>query len=124
MHDFDHLLTVMLLAMLIWAGSYAIYTAIRLQREYTLFDNKFLYPANCKPGDCTDVVGFISYILPRLWILGLLCLAVAVIMALVNFTGALSFLPTWFVSYVLPFLGFCIFAWYIVVNARAAKKFW
>ena len=99
MQDFDHLLTVMLLAMLIWAGSYAIYTAIRLQREYTLFDNKFLYPANCKPGDCTDVVGFISYILPRLWILGLLCLAVAVIMALVNFTGALSFLPTWFVSY-------------------------
>ena len=106
-----------------WAGIYAVYTAIRLNRDYYLFPNRFLYPANCPPDACKDVIGFISFILPRLWILGILCLVLAVVLVLVNLVGVLR-LPEWFSTYVLPFLGFIVFAWYITVNARTAKKFW
>ena len=77
MGGFEQMLNVMLVVMLGWAGVYAVYTAIRLNREYMLFPNRFLYPANCPPEACTDVTGFIAFQLPRLWILGILCLLLA-----------------------------------------------
>ncbi len=123
MGNFEQVLNIMLVGMLGWAGIYAVYTAIRLNREYYLFPNRFLYPANCPPDACKDVVGFISFILPRLWILGILCLVLAVGMALVNLAKLIP-LPDWCRLYVLPFAGFFVFAWYISVNARSAKKFW
>lgn len=124
MQSFHETLTIVLLAMLIWAGFYALYTAFRLRREYALFDNKILYPANCSPGDCRDVGSFIAFMLPRLWILGLVCPALASVMLLANKTTVLSFLPDWFVRFGFPILGFAVFVWYITVNARSAKRFW
>lgn len=123
MGSYGQLLNLMLVVMVGWAGIYAIYTAIRLNREFYLFPNRFLYPANCPPDACQDVGGFISFMLPRLWLLGVLCLVVAVLMVVVNVIGVQG-LPYWFSTYVLPFLGLAVFAWYISVNARAAKKFW
>ena len=123
MGGFEQMLNVMLVVMLGWAGVYAVYTAIRLNREYMLFPNRFLYPANCPPEACTDVTGFIAFQLPRLWILGILCLLLAAMLGLSSLVKLLP-LPDWCRTYVLPFSGFGVFAWYISVNARAAKKFW
>lgn len=123
MGNFEQVLNIMLVGMLGWAGIYAIYTAIRLNREYYLFPNRFLYPANCPPEACNDVSGFIAFALPRLWVLGILCLVLAVGMALVNLVRLFT-LPDWITTYVLPLSGFLVFAWYISVNARSAKKFW
>jgi hypothetical protein len=124
MQSINETLTILLLAMLIWAGGYAVYTAFRLSRERVLFDNKFLYPANCSPDGCKDANGFIAFILPRLWILGLVCLGLAAVTVLANYTTALGFLPVWFVRYGIPVLGFAVFVWYITVNARSSKQFW
>ena len=123
MGSFEMILNLMMIGMVGWAGIYAVYTAIRLNREYCLFPNRFLYPANCPPDACQDVRGFISFMLPRLWILGLLCLAIAVLMGLSNLAHVLV-LPDWLSTYVLPFAGFAVFAWYISVTARTAKRFW
>ncbi len=123
MGNFVLILNLMLVGMLGWAGIYAVYTAIKLNREYYLFPNRFLYPANCSPDACTDVTGFISFILPRLWILGILCLALAALMTVVDLMQ-IFVLPYWISTYLLPFSGFAVFAWYISVNARSAKRFW
>lgn len=124
MQSFHEALIIMFLAILIYSGFYALFTAFRLWRKYTLFDNKILYPANCSPGDCKDVGGFIAFMLPRLWILGLVCLALAAVMLLANKMTVLSFLPNWFVRFGIPALGIAVFVWYISVNARSAKRFW
>ncbi len=123
MGNFEQVLNVMLVTMLGWAGVYAVYTAIKLNREYYLFPNRFLYPANCPPDACTDVTGFISFMLPRLWILGILCLGLAILMVLVDLVKLFD-LPEWIKTYVLPVSGFLVFVWYISVNARSAKRFW
>lgn len=123
MQGFSDLLDYLLTAMLAGLGVYALYTAIRLYHQFTLFDNRILYPANCKPKDCRDPGAFILYIVPRLWILGGLCLILCVLTVLAVFVKV-SFLQNWFGIYVLPFLGFVVLAWYVWVNARCAKKFW
>ena len=52
-------MVILLAAMLAGVGIFAIFTAIKLDREFYLFDSKFLYPANCSPKDCKDPGGFI-----------------------------------------------------------------
>ena len=123
MEGFGNLLDILLAAMLAGVGIFAIFTAIKLDREFYLFDSKFLYPANCSPKDCKDPGGFILHIVPRLWILGSLCLILFVLTVLADFVKA-PFLQNWFGTYVLPFAGFAVLVWYVVVNARTAKKFW
>ena len=113
----------MMIAMLAWAGGYAVYTALRLKREFTLFDNKFLYPANCRPQDCRDVAGFILYMTPRLWIFGLACLGLALVMVLVGMMGLIP-VPAWVPYFGLPGLGLLLFIWYLASNAKTAKKYW
>ncbi len=117
------MLDLLLIAMLAYVGGFAVYTAIKLNREFCLFDSRFLYPANCKPKDCKNPGGFILYIIPRLWVLGSLCLLLCVLTVLADFVKV-PFLQNWFGRYVLPFAGFGVLLWYVVVNARTAKKFW
>ena len=123
MSGFGDLLDMLLAAMLAFVGGYAVYTAIRLNLEFRLFENRMLYPANCKPKDCKDPGAVILFIVPRLWILGGLCLALFAVSVLANFVK-LSFLQNRFATYVLPFAGVAVLGWYISVNARCAKKFW
>ena len=47
----DNVLSALLLILLLGSGIYALYIAIRLKKTYTLFERKFLYPANCAPKD-------------------------------------------------------------------------
>lgn len=122
MPDLMNLMNFFLLALLFGCGGYAVYTAIKLQIKGYLFPNKFLYPGNCSPSDCTDEVGFMSFMLPRLWILGLVCLVTGVVYGLNEYMGL--GLPLWFDTYVLPFIGAAIFAWFIVVQTKASKRFW
>ena len=123
MNGMELFLNLAMTVMLGGAGIYAIYTAIRLQRDYELFENRILYPANCPRRDCKDVVGFIDFITPRLWVMGALCLILAVFMVLSKLAGLIS-LPEWADLYLLPLLGVGVFVWYISVNSRCAKKYW
>ena len=118
----DNFLQILLLLMLGASGVYALYSAIRLAATKTLFPNKFLYPANCKPDDCTDVVGFIEYITPRMLIFAIACLLLAAFLAL-TWLAKLFTLPTW-LDYVLPFLGIAIFGWFIAIQNKVYKLFW
>ena len=117
-------LVLMMAAMLGWACVNAILGAIRLNRSYELIPSKFIYPANCSPERCLDAVGFIRFITPRLWIFGLLGLALCVGLLINEFTDLLSFLPGWFSEGASLFLFIPIFVWYVIFISKAAKRFW
>ena len=119
--DMLQMLDTLLVVMLLGCGAYAIFSAAKLRKLCYLFPNNFIYPGDCKPDDCVDVPGFIFYIFPRLLMLG-------IGMLLLGGAAALNMLvlkldATWIdiASIVLPLL---LFAWYIIAQRRAAKRFW
>ena len=121
MTGIDSLLELTLIIMLTASGVYAIYTVIRLRATMYLFPNRFLYPSNCKPEDCTDESGFIDYILPRLTIFGVACLLLGIFLILVWIVKLFP-LPTWF-DYAVPFLGLFFFGWYIWIQNKVYKLY-
>ena len=122
MDSLSNLVGVMMTITMLWAGGYAIYSVIRLQRDYILFDNSIIYPAQCKPRDCKDVGGFIAFMAPRLWIFGILCAVIGLVMLLSQALRVLV-LPDWG-DYALLGAGLAVIVWYMVVINRASKKFW
>lgn len=106
------------------AGAYGLYTCIRLRATYSLFENKFMYPANCKPGQCADEPGFIGYIFPRLLIFSVVFLALGLLSVVAVYGGGIVALPAWLDDYVIPSLGVAMFVIYCVWQGRAAKLFW
>lgn len=123
MGDFVSFWDLIMLAILIWAGGYALYSAIRLKKEYYLYDNRLLYPGKCDPAACTDPSAFIEYIFPRILGLGIAVLIFAAMYAIVNYTDILPS-ADWFGYLVMPVTGVAIFVWYILMINKAAKKFW
>ena len=116
-----NMMQILLLVLLVGAGVYALYSAIRLHREQMLFPNKFLYPGDCKPEDCADVGGFIDFILPRTLLLGASMLVMGVALALNTYVFLLDALWIDIAMLVLPF---GVFLWYIIAQRKAAKRFW
>ena len=102
-------------------AAYCAYTWVRLLRERKLFKNEILLAKDKKPEDCIDEDGYVSFVLPRL---GLLT-AILVIYAAFNIYCDLSG------NDLLPYpLGFiplavvlAVIIWYLVVTARANKRF-
>lgn len=115
------LLDTLLIVMVIGCGIYALYTAIRLRRTYLLFPNKILYPGNCPPEECVDDGGFIDFILPRMVIFGAVLLFLGVILVLNTYLLKAAGLLVDLATIVLPF---GCFVWYIIVQRKAAKRFW
>ena len=127
----EQALEVIILVILVGFGGYAVYTGIQLKRRGYLFDNRILYPGNCKKEDCTDEYGFVDFMTPRMFICGGLSLVLGIFSGLVFFADKLPegmkkvfALPAWFTTYVLPFLGLGIFVWYIIIQTKASKRFW
>ena len=116
-------LDLFMVAMLAWVGGLAVYSAIRLQRDYILFDSKILYATDCDPRACQDDAGFIAYMVPRLWIFAVWLLIPAVLITLNSILHLIA-LPDWLRYYALPALGFAAFVWYIFVMRTASKRFW
>ena len=116
-------LNMLMAALLLFAGGYAVYSAIKLKTLYYLFENRYLYPGNCDPKDCKDQYGFIDFIFPRILALGIICLALGVVYALTKFSDVIH-LSDWLLDYVVPGLGFAAFIWYVVIQRKAAKRFW
>lgn len=119
----ENMLHILLLVMLGGSGVYALYSFVRLRKEQYLFPNRFLYPSNCKPEDCTDVVGFIEFISPRILIFGVVCTVLALFLVFVWFGGVLA-LPMWLDSIAIPALGIAVFVWYMIVQNKVYKLFW
>ncbi len=115
-------LVLFLLIMLVGVGIYSIYLTFKLKRKGYLFNSRLLYPGNCSPAECTDEVGFMTYIIPRLTILGVVCLISAAIIAVDTYIGL--GLPAWVSGYIIPFIGIPVFIWYMVVQNKASKLFW
>lgn len=115
-------LTLFLLVMLLGCGGFSVYTAVKLKKKGCLFSSKILYPGNCNPTECTDEVGFMLYIFPRLLIFGIACLVFGLLICFDTYVGL--GLPVWFSNSVMPFIGLPLFIWYMVVQNRASKLFW
>ena len=120
--DMGRLLDVMLLAMLFGCAAYAFYTVVRLKREYMLFENKLLYPGNCPYLECTDPQSFIDFIWVKLLLLGIGMFACGALIALNSFTAL--FHNTIWISAAMIVLPLALFAWYVVIQRKAAKLFW
>lgn len=119
----ENVLSYLIVGILLFVGVYGVYTCIRLAVQRTLFPNRFLYPANCKPDDCIDVPGFIRFVLPQLLVLSLVALVGGCLLALCSVMQVLS-LPTWVELYLIPGVVILLFGWYISVQSRAYKRFW
>lgn len=116
------LIAVLLVTLLFGAGGYVLFTAIKLKTKACLFPNKILYPANCPPAECTDPVGFMSFMIPRLFILGAVCIVAGILCCLNEFVGL--GLPEWLSRNVMPFVGVPVFIWFIIAQNKASKLFW
>lgn len=124
-----NMMGLLIFAMLVGSGGYAIYTYARLRRQWGFFPNKFLLPANCPAEECLDGDGYLSYISPRLLIFGVLCIVCGILYLpvmlpnlgiLLGLEGTLSTVY----SGVVPMLGFGVFIWYMVCQTKASRKFW
>ena len=122
--DYSNILVLLLAGMLVWACANVLIAIIRLNRTYDLTPNRFIYPANCKPEHCRDVVGFVSFMTPRLLTFGILGVILAAFYVVNELTGLFSFLPDWFSSGVSLFLFIPLFVWYVIFINKAAKRFW
>ena len=111
-------------AMLVWAGINVLSALRRLNRDYVLEPNRFLYPANCRPELCRDPGGFIAFITPRMAVFGAAALIVAALTVCNELLGLFAFLSPGLAGGV-PLLLFApLFVWYIVFINKAAKRFW
>ena len=119
--DMVSMISILLVIMMLGLGVYCIYTFFRLHREYYLFPNKFLYPGDCPPENCTDVSGFIEFILPRILIFGIAVILCGIGYGMLDLVWKVKHIAVFICSLVIP-LG--IFAWYIYVQRKAANLFW
>ena len=113
------IIDLIIAVMLGGSGIYGIISSLRLKKEGYLFENKLLYPGNCKPEECADVEGFIEYIVPRMIIFGVLCIVLAIGTVLVSVL-AVSLSVLMFEMIVV----ICVFAFIGVVQNKASKLFW
>ncbi len=119
--DLSRILDLLLVLMFLGCGVYCVYTFIRLCREQMLFDNKVLYPGDCKYQDCADPVGFMEFIRYRVLALGVFLVLCGVLAVLNSYViqSANQWISIGLI--VLPLLGF---VWYTVIQRKAAKRFW
>lgn len=118
----DEAFSLVIIAMLVGVGGFSVFTAIKLKVVGYLFPSKVLYPGNCNPSECTDEVGFMTYIFPRLLIFGVLCLLFGAALAVNQYAGL--GIPEWIGLYAIPTAGVLAFVWYMVVQNKASKLFW
>ncbi len=121
--NYTNVLSLIAAALLIWTGIGILIAVKKLNDSYELAPNKFLYPANCKPSQCKDPVGFIAFITPRLILFAVLMLILSAFLIL-SVTTLLSWMPEWISQYGAYLLFFPLFIWYVVFINQAAKRFW
>lgn len=125
----DTVIGALIPILLLGSGGYALYTYLRLRREWDFFDNKFLLPGNCPADACQDVDGYLEYISPRLLIFSIACLVFGLLCIPVVFTSVgekmgLGGTLLNVLNYVVPGVGLAVFVWYMISQSRAAKRFW
>ena len=118
-----NLLDLLMAVLLLGTGLYCIYTAIRVRRECDFFENKMLLPGNCKPEECTDPEGFFDFIFPRILLFGVAMILCAVLDfgSLCAVRSGLVGIWLYWVQLIVPF---GCFAWFIILQRSAAKRFW
>lgn len=115
-------LDIVLLAMLVLVAVYGLYTVIRLKREYMLFPNKFLYPTGCTAENCLDEGAYIDYIIPKLVILSVACLVMAIAYGVkVYVFPEVNNIVIELATIILPF-GTLL--WYAMIQNKVSKIFW
>lgn len=110
-------------------GIYAVYTWVRLLRE-PLFSNPLLIPKDLAPKDCLDPETYVTYIRPRILILGI----IAALSGGIGLAGeAAGFLPAaaaaigldsaTFQLIFLVALPLVVVVWFAVCLVRAQRKY-
>lgn len=116
------ILDIVLIAMLALVAGYGFYTVIRLKRECMLFPNKFLFPNGCTAETCLDEGEYIDFIIPRLLILSVACLIMAV-----AYGVRVYVFPEFYnivVEIATIILPFSTLLWYAFVQKKAAGLYW
>ena len=121
MAGMTQMLDLLMVVILLGAGAYALYTAIKLRRTCMLFPSKMLYPGSCSNTDCLDPEGFMDYILPRLTILGVSLLLLGIAYIVLRMVLKIDHLAFDICAMAVPF---GVLVWYMFIQRRCAKLFW
>lgn len=129
MDSFSSILDVLILATVFGSGGYALYTYVRLHREWRIFNSVFLMPSQCPPDECLDTDAYLEYMRPRLLVLSIFCLISGVLFIPVALPNLAQIMHIGTAGYNIlligaPLLGFVSLVWYMFCQGRAAKRFW
>ena len=129
MDSFSTILDVLILATIFGSGGYALYTYIRLRREWRIFNSVFLTPSECPPDECQDTDAYLEYVQPRLLILSIACFAAGLLFLPVALPNLSEIMNLGTVGYNIllfgaPLTGFVALVWYMFCQGKAAKRFW
>ena len=116
--DFRELDLILMIAF-VFFGVLCVYNALRLRRAGKLFNSSVLYPGGVKKEDCLDPEGFMSFMRPRLAVLGGAIILLGGVYALKYFIG----IPQ-IVSYIHFAVTAAVLAWGFWFYHRAAKLYW
>lgn len=111
-------------------GVYAAYTALKLRKLGKLFANQLLIPKDATPEQCLDEEGYVSYVAPRLLVLGvLLVLAGGICLAnsQLHLTAMLFAQPETIDFYVeMGGIVLCLLSlvWYMICWSKGRKLYW
>lgn len=109
---------------------YVLYTVIKLRMQGKLFPNQLLIPRGSEIEECLDEDGYIAYVTPRLWILGLVVLALGLFcMADGQWHISQALFPAiekieFIVSEGCIVLSLVALIWYMFCWSKAKKLFW
>ncbi len=101
-------------------GVYCLSSYFLLRKRKVLVANKILYPRDCDPARCRKPEAFISFILPRVLLLGVVLVLFGGLFLLDHFVGTGS---PW-LTLVTIFLPLAFFAWYVREQRKATQRFW
>lgn len=112
---------LMLFDFFIWMGSiYCFYSCYFMYKKQTIHFNRIIIPADLNVSDCTNPLGYIRFMVPRLMAFSCTCFILGGINLLSDF---ISFLSTGATLIIIAVLLGTIF-WFWAVIRRSRRLFW
>ena len=116
----DRMFDVLMIFMYIGCGIYCLYSYYMQKKADVLLDNKIFCPNNSDAKKCAKPEAYVTYMLPRILILGIGLIVFGGLIALEHYLGNSSTL----VVFLLMSVPMALLIWYVVAQRKAVKLYW